>query len=547
MGNDEHTSGETGKSRRNAETRFAFGSGLSGERPSAVAATEAAERALAELMIEGGGVPTAASVVGGLTGADSGERAVRDQGEKPSIEAAVVFVSPHHMNSMGEVMEAVAKVLSPKAMIGVGVEAVIGGFLELEGVPGVSVLAMHLPGVEARTFSSEDLPMVLGVDEEADAAEDIGRVAVPMGLTEGHLFTVLMADPFTVPIAGVLPTVTRASKGLGVVVGGIVSGSMRAGGNVLAEGTKVRHQGLVGLTLRRKPGVPWANMKGLRVECVVSQGCAPVGRDLIVTGVGPGLGHGEGMDIPVGGDEDRSEGDAEPKTPAHAGSAIITGLGGRPALEVIREVIESLPEQKRALLSRGLLIGRVVNEYKERFGAGDYLVRAVVKVAPEGGAVMTDGLFKVGQTVRLHLRDAETADADLSMLMDTQALHGRPLGGLLITCNGRGTRLFKAPSHDAVMIQRAFFESVPGEEKAKTGSALGGSTAAVFSSVVSAGKGAEQAPATTGGRGLRRGFPLAGCFAAGEIGPVNDSSDRESSGVHLHGHTACAVLFREEE
>ncbi len=547
MGNGEHTPAEGATSRRSAGTRFAFGSGLSGERPSAVAATEAAERALAELMIEGGGVPTAASVVGGLTGADSGERVVRDQGEKPSIEAAVVFVSPHHMNSMGEVMEAVEKVLSPRAMIGVGVEAVIGGFLELEGVPGVSVLAMHLPGVEARTFSSEDLPMVLGVDEEADAAEDISRVAGPMGFSEGHLLTVLLADPFTVPIAGVLPTVTRASKGLGVVVGGVVSGSMRAGGNVLAEGTKVRHQGLVGLTLRRKAGVPWANMKGLKVECVVSQGCAPVGRDLIVTGVGPAVEPDEAMGGSARGDLDRREVGEQSAGPSQGASRIITSLGGRPALEVIREVIETMPEHKRALLSRGLLIGRVINEYKERFGAGDYLVRSVVKVAPEGGAVMTDGRFKVGQTVRLHLRDAETADADLSMLMDTRALHGRPLGGLLITCNGRGTRLFKEPSHDAVMVQRAFFDSVPGEEKAKTGSAMGGSAAAVFSSVVSAGKGAEQAPATTGGRGLRRGFPLVGCFAAGEIGPVNDGSDGESPGVHLHGQTACVVLFREEE
>jgi len=33
-------------------------------------------------------------------------------------------------------------------------------------------------------------------------------------------------------------------------------------------------------------------------------------------------------------------------------------------------------------------------------------------------------------------------------------------------------------------------------------------------------------------------LPIAGCFAAGEIGPVGHES-------YLHGQTACVVLFRE--
>ena len=63
------------------------------------------------------------------------------------------------------------------------------------------------------------------------------------------------------------------------------------------------------------------------------------------------------------------------------------------------------------------------------------------------------------------------------------------------TCNGRGTRLFSDPGHDARAISKAL----------------------------------SQAP--------ERPFPLAGFFAAGEIGPIGASS-------FLHGHTASLALFR---
>ena len=120
-------------------------------------------------------------------------------------------------------------------------------------------------------------------------------------------------------------------------------------------------------------------------------------------------------------------------------------------------------------------------------------------------------LIRVGQTVCFHIRDAQTAEEDLELLLDAQQLHGPPAGVLLITCTGRGRNLFDHRDHDARAIQRAFVEAEPGAEQAKYGR------------VLNAG---------------RPGIPLAGFFAAGEIGPVGDAS-------YLHGHSACAVMFRE--
>jgi small ligand-binding sensory domain FIST len=189
---------------------------------------------------------------------------------------------------------------------------------------------------------------------------------------------------------------------------------------------------------------------------------------------------------------------------------LIFELGGRPALHVVRELVEELPDAEKKLLERGLFVGRVVNEYKDRFGRDDFLIRNVLGVEESQNAIAVNELVRVGQTVRLHLRDARTADEDLAMLLDAQQLRDPPVGAMLITCNGRGTRLFESPHHDAAAIARAFAPTRAGEDLSKGG-----------------------LPFDAEGPSI----PLAGFFAAGEIGPVGEQS-------YIHGQSAVIALFR---
>ncbi|MBY0308630.1 MAG: FIST C-terminal domain-containing protein, partial [Phycisphaerales bacterium] len=195
----------------------------------------------------------------------------------------------------------------------------------------------------------------------------------------------------------------------------------------------------------------------VRADCVLSQGTRPIGPNLIVTS---------------------------------AQGQFVRSLGGRPALRVLEEIIESIDPEKRNALGGGLLLGRVVNEYKDHFGRADYLMRSVVGVMKEDQAIAVADRVRVGQTVRFHVRDAATAHEDLAMLLDAQALHETPAGALVFTCNGRGVRFFPSPHHDAQTIQQAFQQDQPAEIKAKAGT-----------------------PIT-----VRDHLPLAGMFAAGEIG-----------------------------
>jgi small ligand-binding sensory domain FIST len=96
--------------------------------------------------------------------------------------------------------------------------------------------------------------------------------------------------------------------------------------------------------------------------------------------------------------------------------------------------------------------------------------------------------------VQFHIRDADAADEDLRQLlaMQREKRSGVPGGALLFSCNGRGTRLFSKPNHDAGVIQD-----------------------------------------------LCGPLPLAGFFAQGELGPVGGRN-------YIHGFTASVALFEDD-
>lgn len=396
-------------------------------------------------------------------------------GTRPDL--MMLFISSHHVESAKSIAHVVQKKLDPRVMIGCSAEAVIGGSIEMENSPGVALFGMSLPGVQVRTFTTDELP----ITREAAAADPASMVQA-VGFGPEHKATFLLCDPFSVPLNTLLPVMTRARNGasglksgedghrLGPMLGGLASAATRPMGNVLYLGDRILNSGGVGVSL---------SGDGVRVHSLVSQGCRPIGAPLVVTGV-------KGQ--------------------------LIQTLGGKPAMRVLHETIESLSEQTRKKLEGKLFIGRAINEYKQRFGRDDFLIRNVIGVDPRHEAVAVADILRVGQTIQFHVRDAQTASEDLALLLDAQKLYDPPAGVLLFSCNGRGSRLFQKPHHDAQAFNRAFAPAQSAEQQAKGGMAI---------------------PAPSGG------VPLAGFFCAGEIGPVGDQ-------VFVHGQAACAAVFRKQ-
>lgn len=380
------------------------------------------------------------------------------------VVCALVFLSKHHVHEAEPLARHARVALNTSCVLGCSAEAVIGGAFELEGSPGISVMAISGEGIRVHPFSSDEVP--LNAEESAEGIA--GQAEKLFGPRDTLRGAIMLADPFTTPVIKLFPMLNRFLDGR-ALVGGMASAAADPGSNVLlaAAGDAVRPSGLVGVALHGN----------IQFDTVVSQGCAPIGPNMVITKCKKNL---------------------------------VFEVGGRSVFEVIREIVESLSESQREQMKQGLFVGRVIDEYKQQFGRGDYLIRGIVGVDEHSGSVAVGDLMRVGQTIRLHIRDGQTAREDLEMLMDAQQLHSAPAGCLLVSCNGRGQRLFGKPNSDAAAVSRAFQPTEPGETRAKIGHAIDTQPGPV---------------------------PLAGFFGAGEFGPVGRSN-------FLHGHTAVATLLR---
>lgn len=367
------------------------------------------------------------------------------QTELAGASASVVFAfaSGDHRDSLAELPDAFSGLVGDGVLLGCSGEMIAGGGREIESGPALSVLAAVMPDSRVEPFRvtfepTADGLLTSGCPEDLVEPDDVDSVF-------------LLADPFSSSPQAVFDRISdqqAATAGRNIpVLGGMASGGRRPGDNHLFLGQESYRDGAVGVVVRG-PG---------RVSSVVSQGCRPIGPPFVVTA---------------------------------AEANVVQSLGGRVAMDVLQEMIESLNDSDRQLIGQGLHLGLAMNEYRDTFDRGDFLVSNVIGVDREKGAVVIGHHVRIGQTVRFHVRDAVTASEDLvELLASHREAADAPRGTLLFSCNGRGTRLFGAPNHDASTIHREFGE-----------------------------------------------IPLAGFFAQGEIGPVGGQN-------FVHGFTASVACL----
>src|SRR3954471_2960957 len=353
------------------------------------------------------------------------------------VDLAFLFLSAAHLDDAEAAVACVLRELQPRHLVGCVAEGVIGGGREIEEGPGAAVWAASLPaGAEVTVFHSVAMP------------SDAGAVVTGVPPLEDPDLVVMLVDPYSFPAASFLAKLNEEQPGL-PLVGGLAGGAGRPGEGALIVEDRVVTDGAVGVAVTGAP-----------VVTVVSQGCAPIGRDAVITSA-----------------EDN----------------VVYELAGRPALMRLQSEIAGLTPQQRALATRGVLAGLVIDENRAEYTRGDYLMRALLGGDEESGALAVGEAVRVGQTLRFHVRDAATADDDLRSALHAALPRRRAAGALLFTCNGRGTQLFDEPDHDAALVAEAL-----GSES------------------------------------------LAGFFAAGEIGPVGGRA-------FVHGYTATLAVFLDSE
>lgn len=329
------------------------------------------------------------------------------------LSCIFLFVSGDNLAAAAESVRETLTELAPNVPVfGGSAESVVATGREIEGQTTASILLVGGLAKPPTMFALEclktpDGPTVLGYNDEilqrAHDCNGLMIVGCPLSFSVDMLIDAI-APPRGQPVVPIL--------------GGYCSSQNWDQPNILFCGDRVLNRGGVGLVL--PPELKW--------NTIVSQGCRPIGDPMIITSL---------------------DGD------------MILGLGGRPALRMLRDMFQKLPTHERAMAIESLLIGRAITEYSDTFSHGDFLIRNVQGVDADCDGILVTDRFQVGQTVRFHVRDAQGADTDLTTLLSRVSKGNvAPKAGLLFSCNGRGSRMFHQANHDALAIDE-FFPGLP--------------------------------------------------------------------------------------
>ena len=295
---------------------------------------------------------------------DACRRGLAALAAKPDL--AIVFASFHHQEKFDELARVLDAELGADCLVGCTGESILCNAREIEGQPAVALWLAYLPGTTL-------LPMHLEFQATTEGGTFTGwHEALGDRWPEGASL-ILLGEPFSFP-ADVLLSRLNDDRPELCVVGGMASGGWGVGQNRLLLGNRVLDRGAVALVMHGST----------KLRTIVSQGCRPVGRPLVVT---------------------------------KAEQNVILELGGLPALKQLQEIFGTLTPHEQGLFRHGLHVGQVINEYQDHFGRGDFLVRNVQGADPDSGAIAVGDFVRVGQTLQFHVRDAATADEDLEALL----------------------------------------------------------------------------------------------------------------------------------
>ena len=356
---------------------------------------------------------------------------------------ALVFCSAECAAQADDLMEIVQIYGHVPTVLGCTGTGLIAGSCEIENDPGVTIALYRFPNTTAH---AHHIPASCLIE---NSRRDQIRRHLPDDDVDINAW-LLFASSESIGNESWLPAWDLATQG-SVTIGGFGSSSQENPVTHLFINGKTYTGGAVALGLQGE----------VTIEPLLSQGCRPIGSPWIVT---------------------------------EADYNVIHKIGNRPILEVLRDTLEDMPQEEQALAHGNVFIGLVLDEYKQSFGTGDFLVRNLAAIDPKTGAVAIATPLRVGQNLQFQIRDPHTAAVDFEELLKAKQrlLKERAVyGACLCDCIGRGSSLYGVPDQDVNTIQNAL-----------------------------------------------PGLPIAGLFCNGEFGPVKQST-------RLHGYAASLGLFVE--
>ena len=324
--------------------------------------------------------------------------------ETPDL--AVVFASSPKYANFENILPALHDQLGPNVLIGCSGSGVIGAGRELETGPGLSVLAATCASSAIHPFAFTD-KQASGKDATPESLAD-AIDADPADYEDGLM--IIFVDPLTVSteyalsmLDSVYPTVMK--------FGALVSGGQEYGENRMFFGDELRHHGAVGLLLKRN----------FEADTIISGSEAPVGPSMVIT---------------------------------KATKNEIHRLDDRSPLSVLEEVFLNADPLSQIRMKRTLVVGL---ESGDVLVEPDYVMRNIMSMDQESGAMMIGDLVEEGQALQFHIRDGELASQRLTQNLTYYAnyirSHGQTIDAMFcFNSVARGYRMFEEDHHDAKII-----------------------------------------------------------------------------------------------
>jgi len=305
----------------------------------------------------------------------------------------LVYATPFYTEGFEEILGEVLGLLGTDRVSGCSGLGVLTEAGEIEAAPGVAVLAVSSEELEAEPF--------LAGPEEASRvltgspADLILLTPDPGALAEAASEGLLEGGPLSPTLVGA----TAASVGestaqfRGAEVAAGVLGGMRLGGPFFAS---------IGLT----------------------QGCTPLGGPLRVTG---------------------------------GSNQILSHLDGTPALAALSARLPDTSTEELDRLVSSLFLAVAASQDPQALEKGEYLVRPILGLDPESGALGVAFDVEEGMDVLPVIRDAEPAREDLQAMLGRTVgrLTGRERFAVYFNCCARGTSLYGDKGVDAAAIAAA--------------------------------------------------------------------------------------------
>ena len=365
-------------------------------------------------------------------------------GREPDL--VLVFVSAQHRDQFAALPGLLRREFDSAQLIGcLGVNVIAAGRESMDQ-PAVALVGAVLPAVQLHAVHLEQqgVPPVYAERSLWDGALQLDAASPTCQL--------LLAEPFSFNTENLLKALDRHYPH-SVKLGGLSSGMEQPGTPCLLLNERVYNTGALCLSMSGN----------IAVDTLVAQGCRPIGEPMFANATHENL---------------------------------ILQLDGKAPREVLTEVYQGIRRSDRKLFTEALFLGIAMEPQRQQYQAGDFLIRTILGLDPDSGALLVNTHVPTHSVVQLHLRDAQTSTQDLEQLLKqyrAQHTESQPCGVLLLSCLGRGAEFYGHADHDS----NAFRQFV-GD------------------------------------------LPIGGFFCNGEIGPVRGVT-------HMHGYTSVFAVFSSKE